>query len=184
MRERDEEKQRKRFFFHLIIISNSIVVLGFKCEKYNKSIGIKRKSRSPSSIRIYRYIFLYRVTVVCIFVFFFYRFFTYSVPIDTICYSRDFFFSIFPIILCLFLPPSYLLFLLSPSKLTITTLLNLNCKRVRTHSPTTLLSEMTSSSSSPPSTTAVVPIANVETNTTNNKQYLCLFSLITAGLLR
>jgi hypothetical protein len=42
---------------------------------------------------------------------------------------------------------------------------------------------MTSSSSSSPSTTAVVPIANVETNTTNNKQYLCLFSLITAGLL-
>lgn len=70
-----------------------------------------------------------------------------------------------------------------PSQLTITTLLNLNCKRVRTHSPTTLLSAMTSSSSSPPSTTAVVQIANVETNTYNNKQYLCLFSLITAGLL-
>ncbi len=68
-------------------------------------------------------------------------------------------------------------------KLTITTLLNLNCKRVRTHSPTTLLSAMTSSSSSPPSTTAVVPIANVETNTYANKQYLCLFSLMTAGLL-
>jgi len=29
----------------------------------------------------------------------------------------------------------------------------------------------------------VVPIANVETNTYNNKQYLCLFSVITAGLL-
>jgi hypothetical protein len=29
----------------------------------------------------------------------------------------------------------------------------------------------------------VVPIANVETNTYTNKQYLCLFSLITAGLL-
>ncbi|CAF4762984.1 unnamed protein product [Rotaria sp. Silwood1] len=43
---------------------------------------------------------------------------------------------------------------------------------------------MTSSSSLPPLTTAVVPIANVETNTDdNNKQYLCLFSLITAGLL-
>ena len=42
---------------------------------------------------------------------------------------------------------------------------------------------MTSSSSSPPLTTAVVPIANVETNSTANKQYLCLFSLITAGLL-
>ena len=42
---------------------------------------------------------------------------------------------------------------------------------------------MTSSSSSPPSTTAVVPIANVELNTYTNKQYLCLFSLITAGLL-
>lgn len=42
---------------------------------------------------------------------------------------------------------------------------------------------MTSSSSSPPSTTAVVPIANVEANHGNNKQYLCLFSLITAGLL-
>ncbi len=42
---------------------------------------------------------------------------------------------------------------------------------------------MTSSSSSPPSTTAVVPIANVETNTCANKQYLCLFSLMTAGLL-
>ena len=42
---------------------------------------------------------------------------------------------------------------------------------------------MTSSSPLLPSTTAVVPIANVETNTTNNKQYLCLFSLITAGLL-
>lgn len=42
---------------------------------------------------------------------------------------------------------------------------------------------MTSSPSSPPSTTAVVPIANVETNTYNNKQYLCLFSVITAGLL-
>jgi hypothetical protein len=34
-----------------------------------------------------------------------------------------------------------------------------------------------------PSTTAVVPIANVEINTTTNKQYLCLFSVITAGLL-
>ncbi len=43
---------------------------------------------------------------------------------------------------------------------------------------------MTSSSSSlSPSTTAVVPIANVETDTYPNKQYLCLFSLITAGLL-
>ncbi|CAF4135940.1 unnamed protein product, partial [Rotaria magnacalcarata] len=42
---------------------------------------------------------------------------------------------------------------------------------------------MTSSSSSPPLTTAVVPIANVEINNDNNKQYLCLFSLITAGLL-
>ena len=42
---------------------------------------------------------------------------------------------------------------------------------------------MTSSSSSPPSTTAVVPIANVEANTYANKQYLCLFSLMTAGLL-
>jgi hypothetical protein len=42
---------------------------------------------------------------------------------------------------------------------------------------------MTSSSSSSPSTTAVVPIANVETNTDHNKQYLCLFSVLTAGLL-
>ena len=42
---------------------------------------------------------------------------------------------------------------------------------------------MTSLSSSSPSTTAVVSIANVETNTYANKQYLCLFSLITAGLL-
>ena len=72
----------------------------------------------------------------------------------------------------------------SPSKLTITTLLNLNCKRVRTHSPTTLLSAMTSSSSSPlSSTTAVVPAANVQTTASNGKQYLCLLSLVTAGLL-
>ncbi|CAF3479394.1 unnamed protein product [Adineta steineri] len=42
---------------------------------------------------------------------------------------------------------------------------------------------MTSSSPLLPSTTAVVPIANVETNTTTKKQYLCLFSVITAGLL-
>ncbi|CAF4327937.1 unnamed protein product [Rotaria sp. Silwood2] len=42
---------------------------------------------------------------------------------------------------------------------------------------------MTSSSSLSPLTTVVVPIANVETNTDTNKQYLCLFSLITAGLL-
>ncbi|CAF1230717.1 unnamed protein product [Adineta ricciae] len=43
---------------------------------------------------------------------------------------------------------------------------------------------MTSSSSSLlPSTTAVVPIANVETKSTKNRQYLCLLSVITAGLL-
>ncbi|CAF3725437.1 unnamed protein product [Adineta steineri] len=47
---------------------------------------------------------------------------------------------------------------------------------------------MTSPSSSVPSiTTTVVSIANIETNTehnnNNNKQYLCLFHLITAGLL-
>ncbi|UJR28830.1 hypothetical protein I4U23_010054 [Adineta vaga] len=42
---------------------------------------------------------------------------------------------------------------------------------------------MTSSSSILPSTTAVVPKANVETNSTKTKQYLCLFSVITAGLL-
>lgn len=82
------------------------------------------------------------------------------------------------------LPPTIISLISSvPSKLTITTLLNLNCKRVRTHSPSTLLSSMTSSSSSPPSTTAVVQIANVETNTYHKKQYLCLFSVITAGLL-
>ncbi len=83
------------------------------------------------------------------------------------------------------LPPTIISLLSSVlSKLTITTLLNLNCKRVRTHSPSTLLSAMTSSSSSlPPSTTAVEPIANVETTTSNDKQYLCLFFLITAGLL-
>ncbi|CAF4016969.1 unnamed protein product [Rotaria sordida] len=42
-----------------------------------------------------------------------------------------------------------------------------------------------SSSSSLPSTTTIVPLANVETNTktNNNKQYLCLFYVITAGLL-
>ena len=68
-------------------------------------------------------------------------------------------------------------------KVTISTLLNLNCKRVRTHSPTTLLSSMTSSSSSSPSTTAVVSNANVETNSYNHKQYLSLCSIITAGLL-
>jgi hypothetical protein len=64
------------------------------------------------------------------------------------------------------------------AKLTITALLNPICKRVRTYSPATLLSSMTSSS-----TITVVPIANVETNTANNKQYLCLFHVITAGLL-
>jgi hypothetical protein len=42
---------------------------------------------------------------------------------------------------------------------------------------------MTSSSSVSSSTTAVVPIANVETNTTHKKQYLCLFHVITSGLL-
>jgi len=48
-----------------------------------------------------------------------------------------------------------------------------------------LLFSMTPSSSSLPSTTTAAPIANVETNTenNNNKQYLCLFHLITAGLL-
>ena len=45
---------------------------------------------------------------------------------------------------------------------------------------------MTSSSPLPPSTTtAVVPLANVQTKYDHhaNKQYLCLFSVITAGLL-
>ena len=116
-------------------------------------------------------------------------------PIDTICYSLNFsisgvvvvvffFFFNFPILFCLFFLDPYISnFFPSLSKLTITTLFNLNCKRIRTHSPTTLLSAMTSSSSLLPSTTAVVPIANVETRPTKNKQYLCLFSVITAGLL-
>ena len=79
------------------------------------------------------------------------------------------------------LPPTIISF--SPSKLTITTLLNLNCKRVRTHSPSTLLAAMTSSSSSsPPSTTAVGSLANVQSSS-STREYLCLFSLVTAGLL-
>ena len=66
--------------------------------------------------------------------------------------------------------------------MTITALLNLNCKRVRTHSPTTLLSSLMSSpSSSSLLKTAVVPPANGTTNPQQQKHYLCLFQLITAG---
>ena len=119
-------------------------------------------------------------------------FFTYSLPIDTIHIILSISFLLFFIRFSQRYSVSsfssyshcHLSLLSSVSlKLTITTLLNLNCKRVRTHSPTTLLSSMTSSSSSPPSTTAVVSSANIETNTYSHKQYLSLCSIITAGLL-
>ncbi len=75
-------------------------------------------------------------------------------------------------------------FFLLLARLTITALLDPSCKRFRTYSPATLLSSMTSPSSLLPSITTVVPIANVETYTdNNNKQYLCLFHVITSGLL-